>query len=156
ADWGQLLSLQVDVDDLQDPSIPDGQISWSSSQLGPFASGRWVQTDQLPVGENVLLVTATNSLGAAATATVTVVIGDQLVPPGPMLSVAPQLLAWHIANDDGATQMATLGVENRGDGTLQFNATSDVPWLLLDAAQRVDSVTAPRTFTVTASPALLP
>ena len=50
ADWGQLVSLQADVDDIQDESVQ--LVSWTGDKAGAIGSGSWVQTDQLPVGEN--------------------------------------------------------------------------------------------------------
>ena len=157
ADWGQLLTLQAEVDDLQDQFIPDGQIDWFSNKVGPvLASGRIVQIDQLPVGENILEVYAANSLGEVGTDSITVFVGDRLVPRGPTLSIAPQQIAWHVAADDMATQSATLQVENAGGATLEFDVSSDAPWLLIDGATSVPGVTAPRTFTLSASPMLVP
>ena len=155
-DWAQLVSLQADVDDVQDAFIPNSQIVWSGSKNGTFATGRWVQTDQLPVGENIITVTATNSLGTSASASITVLVGDVLVPAGPTLSVAPQTIAWHVASDDSTTQVATLKVENHGSDTLQFDVSSDADWLLIDSTTALTGVEAPRTFTVTAAPMMLP
>ena len=63
-DWGQLVSFEADVDDVQDDFIANDQVVWRGNKNGTFGTGRWVQTDQLPVGENIIEVTATNSLGA--------------------------------------------------------------------------------------------
>ncbi len=154
ADWGQLLTFEAEIDDLQDPVV--SQVQWSTDKLGEIGSGRRIQTDRLRVGTNLVTVTATNSLGASASARVTVHVGDRLVPPSATLSVSPQAIAWHIADDDVSAQSADLRVENSGGDNLGFNLTSDQPWLRVDSATTINGVIAPRTFTVTADPSALP
>ena len=97
---------------------------WISDRIGgAFASGRIVQIDRLPVGQNVLEVEAINSRGAVGTDTVTVFIGDMLAAPGPTLSVAPQSIGWHIAGDDTAPQVRNLDVTNAGTRNLGFDGS---------------------------------
>jgi hypothetical protein len=155
ADWGQLVSFEAEISDLQDAFIPDAQIRWSN-EYGMLGTGRLFQTDQLQVGTNVVTVTATNSLGAAGTSSVTVVIGDPLTPLGPTLSVAPQMIAWHIANDETVARVAQLDVENAGAGSLNFDVTSDASWLRVDSELGVSGASAPRTLIVSADPTLVP
>jgi hypothetical protein len=155
ADWGQMITLEAEVSDLQDDFIPDDLVSWTGNLNGFFAIGRRVQIDQLPVGENVLQAHATNSHGASASASVTILVGDRLVPRGPTISVAPTSLAWHVADDDPATQIATLTVENAGSGSLRFDAASDADWVRLDSVTDVTDATAPRIFTISAAAALV-
>ncbi len=155
-DWAQLVSFAVEVDDRQDAVLDDERIVWRSDRGGLLGTGRRLQTDQLEVGEHVVEVTATNSLGATASAAVTVVVGDRLAPRGPTLAVAPQQLAWHVAAGETAMQTAMLAVDNAGDGRLAFDAVSDADWLQLDAATAVTDAEAPRAFTITAAPASVP
>ena len=154
ADWGQLITLQAEVDDVQDEFVSD--VRWSTSKAGEFATGRSVQTDSLPVGENVIAVTATNRLGESSTATITAFIGDTLVPPGPTLSVAPQTIAWHVAGDAETARLATLAVDNHGEGTLEFTLSNDASWLLIDSEPTIGTAVAPRTFNISADPTLVP
>jgi hypothetical protein len=155
ADWGQLVSFEAEISDLQDQFIPDAQIHWSN-QYGMLGTGRLFQTDQLQVGTNIVTVTATNSLGASGASSITVVIGDPLTPLGATLSVAPQMIAWHIANDETAARVAQLDVENAGAGSLNFDVTSDASWLRVDSELGVTGASAPRTFIVSADPTLVP
>ena len=154
ADWGQLITLQAEIDDVQDGIVTN--VQWRSDKAGVIGSGAMVQTDQLPVGENILSVTATNSVGESSSATITVHVGDVLAAAGPTLALAPQAIAWHVANDETTTQSANLTVDNHGGGTLVVNVISDANWLLIDSATSVDAVDAPRTFTITADPSQLP
>jgi hypothetical protein len=156
-DWGQVVTLQAEVSDLQDEFIPEGDIYWVNNIIGGvFASGRIVQTDQLPVGENILEVQAFDSLGEGSTDSITVFVGDMLAAPGPTLSVAPQSIAWHVAGDDTTPQVRTISVENAGEDTLVFNVSSDAPWLLVDSQMAIADAVAPQSFTVIAAPMSLP
>lgn len=157
ADWGQFVTLQAQVDDLQDEFIPDGDILWISNRIGgAFATGRIVQIERLPVGENVLEVEAINSRGEVGTDTITVFIGDVLAAPGPTLSVAPQSIGWHIAGDDTTPQVRTINVDNAGEDRLVFDVSSDAPWLLIDSQMAIADAVAPQSFTVIANPTSLP
>jgi hypothetical protein len=155
ADWGQLVSFEAEISDRQDEFIPDPQILWSN-EYGMLGTGRLFQTDQLQVGTNVVTVTARNSLGAEGKASITVVIGDPLTPLDATLSVAPQMVAWHIANDETAARVAQLDVENAGAGSLNFDVTSDAGWLRVDSELALSGASAPRTFIVSADPTLVP
>jgi hypothetical protein len=115
-----------------------------------------LQTDTLEVGANLVTVTAVNSLGASGSASITVIIGDPLTPLQPTLSVAPQTIAWHVADEETPAQVAQLQVENAGAGSLDFDLTSGAPWLRIDSALEVLTASAPRTFIVSADPTLVP
>ena len=79
ADWGQLIAFEAEIQDLQDESIADADIVWENDYR-VLGTGRMLQTDTLEVGTNLVTVTATNSLGASGSASITVVIGDPLTP----------------------------------------------------------------------------
>lgn len=154
--FGQMVTFQAEVDDVQDEHIPDFDVWWLLPRTGSTAAGgRILQTD-LFVGENRLEVYAENSLGEVGMDSVTVFVDDVLDAPGPTLSVAPQTIAWHVAADDTTPQSTRVEVTNRGTNTLVFTAQSDAPWLLIESQLAIGERAAPQDFTIIATPALLP
>lgn len=155
ADWGQLVTLEGEAIDLQDPFVPDGNFVWTNA-YGVIGTGRNLQTAALQVGVNPITLTVTNSLGLSATDVIDVVIGDRLADPAPSLASTPQSLAWHVADSETSPQFATLLIENAGGGTLSFDIASDQPWLTLDGQTALSSVTPPASFTIAADTASAP
>ena len=82
----------------------------------------------------------------------TVVVDDDLNLLDPTLTVGPTQLGWTFPTNAAAPQTATLTIGNAGSGSIDWSASSDVPWLTLD----VVSGTAPSTIVVTADPSGIP
>ena len=99
-----------------------------------IGTGALVSSDALRVGVNVITLTATNSAGESASASVTITVGDDLAPAGPMLAVGPASLGWHVAAGSTPCKAAALSISNAGGGDLSWTASSDQPWLTLGAA----------------------
>ena len=55
--------------DMQDDWLPDEKLQWSSSITGKLGTGAELIVDNLPVGDHVITLLATNSVGLTATAT---------------------------------------------------------------------------------------
>jgi hypothetical protein len=144
--YGQLVNLTGEAPDLQD-GVGDDQFVWSN-QNGELGNGALLSTSSLPVGKNQIQLSATNRDGLSASATITVFVDDDLNLPGPTLSAGPLQVGWHVASGTTQPQTAEVQVNNSGDGTLSWKATSDAPWLTLSAA----SGTAPTILTLTANP----
>jgi hypothetical protein len=113
-----------------------------------LGNGSALALSDLPVGTNVVTLTATNSAGLSASTSVTVTVGDDLALPGPTLAAGPSLVAWHVAAGEVQAQTAALEIFNSGGGELSWSATSDAPWLTLSAA----SGNGPATITLSADP----
>ena len=126
-------------------------LAWSSQQ-GALGSGPRISTSALPVGVNLVTLTATNSVGVAATSTVRITVDGNLGTPGPTLTAGPGQIGWHVATGTVQLQTAQLHVGNRGSGVLQFTASSGAPWLTLSAS----TGTAPATLALTANPGGFP
>lgn len=151
--YGQLVNFSGMAFDAQDGTVADAGFVWKNAQGVTLGTGPLISLDTLPVGANVITLVATNSAGVAATATVTVLVDDDLTLPGPTLSVGPTQVSWHIGEGESVVQTTTVSVSNAGSGNLDWSATSNQPWLTLSAA--AGSVTAdgdPVTLTLTADP----
>jgi hypothetical protein len=145
---GQSINFEGAAEDPQDGTLADTHLAWSSSQ-GTLGSGARLTVANLPLGSNVVTLTATDSLGLATASSVTVFVDADPIALGPTLVVGPGQLAWHVAAGELAPQTAELEIGNRGSGTLQFTISNDAAWLTPSATQG----TAPATITFTANPA---
>jgi hypothetical protein len=152
--WNQMVTFEGNARDAQDAEIPEDGFSWSTS-YGAQGTGRILQTDNLPVGDIVVTLAVTNSLGLSATASILIVVGDDLRALGPTLSVAPRTIGWHIPDEETSLQESLLAVANAGAEEITFDILSDAEWLSIDGATAVAGASSPRTFTVTADPRAL-
>lgn len=151
--YGQLVNFSGMAFDVQDGAVADAGLVWKNAQGVVVGTGALVSLDALPVGANVISLVATNSTGETATATVTVLVDDDLSLPGPTLSAGPSPVSWHIGAEESAPQTADLSITNAGSGTLNWTATSNQPWLTLSAAQgTVEANGDPVTLPLTANP----
>jgi hypothetical protein len=147
---GQSVNLEGEATDpqLQDGAIPDTTLQWTipGRTLG---SGPRLSISDLPVGVNLVTLTATNnSLGLSGTASVSVTVKEVLDLPGPTLTAGPTQIGWHVGVGESLLQTAELDIGNSGSGDLGFTAQSSAPWLTLSAT----TGTAPATLTLTANP----
>jgi hypothetical protein len=142
------VNLEGVAKDLQDGTIADANLLWSSAQVALGAGAR-LSVANLPLGANVLTLTATNSLGLPAATSVTVFVDADPVSLGPTLMVGPGQIGWQVVAGELQLQTAQLDIDNRGGGTLQFTISSGASWLSASATQG----TAPATITLTANPA---
>jgi hypothetical protein len=150
---GQLLTFTGEADDLQDGSVPGAMLQWSGFGLSRrFITGASVCLDDVAVGENLITLTARNSLGLSATASITVFVHDDLSVPGATLAVGPEKTGWHVPPGTSALQTRTLSISNSGRGTLNWTASEDAGWLELGAA----GGTAPSQLLLSANPSGLP
>ena len=149
--YGQLVNFSGEALDYQDGSVGGSNLHWSD-QNGALAAGSYWSADNLPVGTNVITLTATNSANLSASTSITVVVDDDLNLLGPTLTVGPAQLGWSFPAGATTPQTVTLTIGNAGDGTLGWSASSNAAWLALD----VVSGTAPSTIVVTANPTGIP
>jgi hypothetical protein len=149
--YGQLVNFSGEALDYQDGSVSSGNLSWAD-QHGALATGAYWSSDNLLVGTHNITLTATNSVGLSASTSITVIVDDDLNLLEPTLTVGPTQLGWTFPTNASAPQTATLTIGNAGSGSIDWSASSDVPWLTLD----VVTGTAPSTIVVTASPSGIP
>lgn len=135
--YGQLINFNGAAFDAQDTFVADAGLVWQDAAGTVIGTGAQVSSDALRVGVNVITLTATNSAGESAAASVTITVGDDLAPAGPTLAVSPGALGWHVAAGSMAAQSGALSISNAGGGDLSWTAESDQPWLSLMAASGV-------------------
>jgi hypothetical protein len=71
---GSLIVLQGSATDLEDGSLPDSALSWSSDRQGGLGVGPSVPLVVLDPGKHVITLTAVDSFGISATMDVTIYI----------------------------------------------------------------------------------
>lgn len=146
---GQLVNFEGEATDLQLQGgvIPDSALVWTTPGR-TLGSGARLSITDLPLGVNVVTLTATNSLGLSAATTARVTVNQSLDQPGPTLTVGPTQIGWHVGVAD-QLQTAELAIGNSGSGFLTFTAQSNAPWLTLSTS----TGNAPLILTLTANPA---
>jgi hypothetical protein len=145
---GQLVNLEGAATDAQDGVLAEAALAWSAPGRA-LGSGSKLSVTDLSAGLQTITLTATNSLGLSATATVPVVVLDETGTTAAALTVGPRRLGWHVAAGETQLQTAELDVDNAGVGVLDFTAESTAPWLMLSAS----AGSAPATLVLTADPA---
>ena len=154
--YGQLVNFNGVAFDSQDNLIDASGLVWKDAKGTVLGTGPLISADALPVGSNLITLTATNSVGVLASATVTVIVDDDLALPSATLTAGPGQIGWQVGAGETAAQTAQISIGNSGSGTLNWTATSDKPWLTLSAASgSVASDGEATTLTLTADPSSL-
>ena len=78
---GALIVFQGSATDMEDGTLPDGALVWSSDRQGVLGTGPSLPTNTLLPGPHVIKLTATDSKGQASTLTVGVFIGTRIYLP---------------------------------------------------------------------------
>jgi hypothetical protein len=149
--YGDLVNLSGMAEDYQNDNVTDGNLVWSND-AGVMGVSNTLSISTLPIGTNAITLTATNSQGLSATASITVVVRDSLDLLGPTLSASPQQLAFGFPRNPTTTQTATLDISNMGSGTLTWTASENAAWLTLGAT----GGSAPASLALTINPAGVP
>ena len=145
--WGEPVNFSGEALDPQDGLITGASLAWSN-QYGALEIGGQISTYNLPVGPNVITLSAQNSAGIAATKQITIYVDDPLELPGPTLTVAPSALSFQVTAGSTETQNISVALANMGGGSLTWSAVSSAAWLELAEP----SGAAPGFVTVVANP----
>lgn len=170
--YGQLVNFEGLATDAQDGTLTGGGLTWSYATNGGAPNGILTTGGQismpdfssssstpnvpyLPVGSNLVTLTATNSLGQSASTSVTVIVDDDLNLPGPILTAAPNPVSWQVPAGTIAPQTFNITINNAGGGgDMTWSASENAPWLTLSATSgTVTSGGDPSVVTLTAKPA---
>jgi len=146
--YGDVVNLSGMAEDYQNDNVADGKLVWSNED-GVMGVSNTLSISTLPIGTHAITLTATNSQGLSATASITVVVQDSLDLLGPTLSASPQQFAFAFPRNPTTTQTATLNISNMGSGTLTWTANENAPWLTLGAT----GGSAPASLALTINPA---
>jgi len=134
--YGQLVNFSGMAMDAQDNWVTDSGLAWRDSLNGapdaPLGTGALLSSASLPVGSNLITLTATNSKGLSTSTTVTVIVDDNLDLPGPTLSAGPNPVGWQVTAGTNTIQTAPISITNTGSGDLPWTASSNAAWLHLD------------------------
>jgi hypothetical protein len=151
--YGQMVNFEGLAFDPQDSTVADSGLVWKMGAT-PLGTGPLLSTASLPVGTDIITLQATDSVGQVATTTVTVIVNDNLVLPGPNLSAGPLQVGWQVSAGSVQNQTANISIDNLGSGDMSWTAAkSTAPWLALSATS--GTVTAggdPSVLTLTANP----
>ncbi|NJN18991.1 MAG: BACON domain-containing protein [Oscillochloris sp.] len=139
-EWGQLVSLRGEAADAQDGAVADNGLSWSN-QDGALGSGPQLAVSDLPVGLNVITLTATNSAGLASSTSISITVGDDLSAPGPILVADPAAISWNTEAGSSDLLSAALNISNGGGGIFKWTAASDSAWLSVSTTAGSDAQT---------------
>jgi hypothetical protein len=137
AHYGQVINFSGYAVDAQDGMVSNAGLAWSSA-AGALGAGPLMTQSLLPPGADVITLTATNSEGLAASASVTVYVDDNIDPDGPTLQVSPGSVTWAINSGVTTPQTQTLTVSNLGTGSFTWQASSDSTWLTVSATSGND------------------
>jgi FG-GAP-like repeat len=129
---GQSIDLEGVGEDLEDGTLEDAKLSWSSDVDGPLGTGRLLHAQGLSEGTHHVTLTASDTDGQTDTATVVVNVVAGYENPDPDDSTPPTVdcgvpdAAWHAA-DVGIACTASdggSGLANPGDAS--FSLSTDV------------------------------
>lgn len=129
--YGQPVHFNGAAFDWQAGGVPSENLVWTSSLSGLLGVGEQFDGLNLPVGEHLVTLVATNTAGLTASASITLVVEDNLEPPGPTLTAGPSSFYWQTARNAMDPVTDTLYIGNAGSGTVNWSATTDAPWLTL-------------------------
>lgn len=146
--YGQLVNFNGAALDWQDGGVTGANLVWSSKD-GVLGTGELVSSDSLPIGTNVITLTATNSKGTSASTSVTVVVNDDLELAGPTMNVSQNQVSWQFGKDESLLSDQAIEVSNSGSGEINWTASTSAPWLTISPI----TGTAPSTITLTADAA---
>ena len=76
-----MIVLQGTGQDLEDGTLPDENLTWSSNKQGGLGSGPSLGMNSLQPGLHIITLTATDSFGAKSSSTVQVFIGYRTYSP---------------------------------------------------------------------------
>jgi hypothetical protein len=146
--YGQLINFSGEAEDFQDGGVSGASLVWRNQQGAALGTGPLLSLTDLAVGSNHITLTATNKAGLSSSASITVIVDDDLNLPGPTFSVGPTQINWHVTPGTTQPQMAQVSIANSGNGSLTWTARSDAAWLKLS----VSSGSVPARLTLTADP----
>lgn len=130
--YGQLVNFSGTAMDYQDGGVSGSDLVWRINGRTTLGTGELLSVDDLPVGENIITLTAINDDGLFETTSITVHVQDELNLLGPTLTAGPTQFGWTFATDATTPQAFALNIGNAGSGDINWSISKDVSWLATD------------------------
>ena len=127
----QMVSLQGSAYDLEDGTLGDAALSWSSSLDGFLGTGASLNTSELSTGTHVITLLATDSNGMTSQAQRTITISVESAPVAVNMELSPFSAGVVVPFHSPAVQ-EPLTVRSLSDTELDWTASEAIPWLSLD------------------------
>jgi hypothetical protein len=127
------LGLRAEAYDVENGTLHDGQVQWTSTLDGVLGDGLSVSTAALSIGAHQITLRADDGAGGVATDTITVTVvsdNSQLPLPTSRLQANPDQIYFYPA--EGWTNVTIALTHTYGD-SLRWNAIADQPWVQLSA-----------------------
>jgi hypothetical protein len=128
--YGQPVALEGIGQDLEDGTLADARLTWSSNLDGFLGTGHLLHVELLSGGTHVLTLTATDSNNQSASATVSITVSGAMAAAGPTLDVGQSSMLFIGQPGGPAPASQALSVRNLGSGSLAWSVSSDSAWLL--------------------------
>ncbi len=131
--YGPTLALSGAASDLEDVDLPDSAFRWSSSLDGPLGIGRDLDVALESLGQHTITLEVVDANGGIGKATRVVTVNPDTSVTAASLNASPASTAATLPLGGESTEVISL--RNPSGAVLAWQATSNAPWLTLDALQ---------------------
>ncbi len=131
--FGPALNLSAAASDFEDGALPESAFRWSSSLDGPLATGIAADVELQSIGVHIITLEVVDSNGGIGRATRTLTVNNDTSVTAASLNATPASTAALLPLGGETTE--TISLRNPSGALLEWQATSNVPWLTLDATQ---------------------
>ena len=131
--YGPTLALSGAASDLEDVDLPDSAFRWSSSLDGPLRIGRDLDVALESVGQHTITLEVVDANGGIGKATRVVTVNPDTSVTAASLNASPASTSATLPLGGESTEVISL--RNPSGAVLAWQATSNAPWLTLDALQ---------------------
>ncbi|MEM7129555.1 MAG: hypothetical protein AAF702_24695 [Chloroflexota bacterium] len=132
---GQTITFQGNAADLEDGTLSDSALRWTSDLDGELGTGSLLSVGLMP-GTHRITLTATDSANETATATITVNVNSHGSSTASGLTVVPTGLTVRLPSGSGAVSRE-ISLRDWGGDEFTWMAESNQPWLSLDSTEGV-------------------
>ena len=134
--FSQTLTLEGLVYDIDEGTLPDEQITWTSSRDGLLGNGSELALEALSMGQHTITLRADDGMGGVSTDTVRItVVSSPTELPAPadqLLAGPPSLELWPAQHQP----TAVLAVDNANPNkVVRWNAITSAAWITLSASE---------------------
>ncbi len=119
--------------DNEDGLLADARLTWASDLNGALGTGSSlaIKASQLAEGMHTITLTASDSESQTGNASIKIQIARNRPALPPRISAAPTGISFQAEAGGPQTEPQNLAVRNSGDGTINWIAQTNQPWLRL-------------------------